>query len=179
MDKMAKAKWGTWKRYNDLWEIGAEAGCYNVNGTHFDAPRDRRDYPYALICPTGYFLISNARELRTSDIHIGTWRDAQGRGRLTVPRGGIENLRGFTRKVKAKIAKVQHSGLPPKEVADQLGITPMTLHTWRKGSDTREPLRTLTTPRGERHTVLIPEQSLTAWLRKYRPDLLTVWQARV
>jgi hypothetical protein len=56
-----------------------------------------------------------------------------------------------------------------KELIGYLGVTPMTIHLWRKLTD---PLPCREIPVGESHRVYFFTNEVRIWLEKYRPHLV-------
>lgn len=79
---------------------------------------------------------------------------------------------------------MSHRSKPPKpvkgitfaEISRRLGVTLISLYTWRAGSSQRVPLPVTVHEYGQHHRISVAEQDLITWLTAYRPDLLAVWQ---
>lgn len=65
-----------------------------------------------------------------------------------------------------------------QEICRTLGITPLAVLGWRRGSNRRNQLRTVIRPvdGSTVHRVLFVEAELLGWLQRYKPELASKWK---
>jgi len=161
-----------------LWTLGADAA--QEMDEHIDRGMDAlrdlawRDGPRPLMERLRYWYrygqwCRETLELAQQDLQQARWENDVLKARLLCDRI-TESCRTVTamRDVGRKITI--------REITDRLGITPMSVYTWREGSPVRDPLRCHTIPHGKHRRILFDEIDLIMFLVRYGlTDLLAKW----